>query len=51
MNDDDNVLIIDDFSLSGTKKEVLVHLLKLAHNDTNVVGAGVLIEKLHVDGK
>ena len=28
-----------------------MHLLKLASNDANVIGIGVLIEKLYMDGR
>ena len=51
VNDDDNMLIIDDFLSSGTKKEALIRLLKLASNDINIIGIGVLIGKLCVDGR
>merc|ERR1712084_92526 len=51
ISNDDNILIIDDFLSSGTKKEALIRLLKLAASDINIIGIGVLIEKLYMNGR
>ena len=51
INDDDKILIIDYFLSSGAKKEALTRSLKLTSNDVNIIGIGMLIEKLHVCGR